>query len=127
MGLAEVFVDLQIVPGQPAHKAAIDVVQSWTGLEEQEEFATDLLQDSHHEFMTRVNKTRVEVKDPSDDELNDEKDVDSTGAGAGWGVDANTIDNFRLSLALWSISPNHVTMEQEICCIRRGRLHQRLD
>ena len=31
--LAEVLMNLQIVPGQPAHKAAIDAVQVWTGLE----------------------------------------------------------------------------------------------
>ena len=43
--LAEVLVNLQIVPAQPAHKAAIDAVQTWTGLKEQEEFATALLQD----------------------------------------------------------------------------------
>ena len=40
--LAEVLVNLQIVPDQSAHKAAIDAVQAWTGLEEQEEFATAL-------------------------------------------------------------------------------------
>ena len=34
--LAEVLVDLQIVPGRPAHKTAIDAVQAWTGLEKQE-------------------------------------------------------------------------------------------
>ena len=54
---AEVLVSLQIFPGQPAHKAAIDAVQAWTGLEEQEEFATALLQDSQDELMARVNKT----------------------------------------------------------------------
>ena len=44
--LAEVLVNLQIVPGQPAYKAATDAVQTWTGLEDQEGFATALLQDS---------------------------------------------------------------------------------
>ena len=39
--LAEVLVNLQIVPGPPAHKAAIDADQAWKGLEEQEEFATN--------------------------------------------------------------------------------------
>ena len=57
--LAEVLVNLQVVPGQPAHKAAIDAVQTWTGLEEQEEFATALLQNSQDELMARVNKTYV--------------------------------------------------------------------
>ena len=82
--LAEVLVNLQIVPGQPAHKAAIDVVQAWTGMEEQEEFANALLQDSHDELMARVNKTHV-AEDPSDDDLSDGADVESTGAGAGGG------------------------------------------
>ena len=68
--LAKVLVNLQIVPGQPAHKAANDAVQAWTGLEEQEEFATALLQDSQDELMARVNKTYV-VENPSDDELDD--------------------------------------------------------
>ena len=79
--LAEVLVNLQIVPGQFAHKASIDVVQSWTGMEEQEEFAIALLQDSHDELMARVNTTYVAEK-PSDDQLNDGDDVESTGAGA---------------------------------------------
>ena len=34
--------------------------------------------------MARINKTRV-VEDPSDNELNDGEDVESTGAGAGGG------------------------------------------
>ena len=60
--LAEVLlVNLQIVPGQPAHKAAIDAVQAWTGLEEQEEFATALLQDSQDELMARVNSNNSTI------------------------------------------------------------------
>ena len=51
-------------------------------MEEQEEFATALLQDSHDDLMARINKTR-EVEDPSNNELNDGEDVESTGAGAG--------------------------------------------
>ena len=78
--LAEVLVNLQIVPGQPAHKAAIDAVQAWTGLEEQEEFATALLQDSQGELMARVNKTHV-MENPSDDELDDGETVESTDEG----------------------------------------------
>ena len=78
--LAEVLVNLQIVPGQPAHKAAIDAVQAWTGLEEQEEFATALLQDSQDTLMARVNKTHIE-QDPSNDELDDGETVESTGEG----------------------------------------------
>ena len=78
--LAEVLVNLQVVPGQPAHKAAIDAVQTWTGLEEQEEFATALLQNSQDELMARVNKTYV-VENPSDDELDDDETVESTGEG----------------------------------------------
>ena len=65
---------------QPAHKDAIDAVQAWTGLEEQEEFATALLQDSQDELMATVNKTHV-VEDPSDDELDDGETVESTGEG----------------------------------------------
>ena len=49
-------------------------------LEEQEEFATALLQDSQDELMARVNKTHV-VEDPSDDELDDGETVESTGEG----------------------------------------------
>ena len=79
--LAEVLVNLQIVPGQPAHKAAIDAVQAWTGLlEEQEEFATALLHDSQDELMARVDKTYV-VENPSDDEPDDGETVESTGEG----------------------------------------------
>ena len=47
---------------QPAHRNAIDAVQAWKGLEEQEEFATALLQDSQ-------------------DELDDDETVESTGEG----------------------------------------------
>ena len=65
---------------QPTHKDAIDAVQAWTGLEEQEEFATALLQDSQDELMATVNKTHV-VEDPSDDELDDGETVESTGEG----------------------------------------------
>ena len=78
--LAEVLVNLQMVPGQPAHKAVIDAVQAWTGLEEQEEFAIALLQDSQDELMARVNKTYV-GENPSDDELDDGETVESTGEG----------------------------------------------
>ena len=78
--LAEVLVNLQIVPGQPAHKAAIDAVQAWTGLEEQEEFATALLQDLQGELMARVNKTHV-MENPSGDELDDGKTFESTDEG----------------------------------------------
>ena len=78
--LAEVQVNLEIVPDQPAHKAAVDAVQAWTGLEEQEEFATALLQDSQDELMARVNKTYV-VENPSDDALDDGETVESTGEG----------------------------------------------
>ena len=116
--LAEVLVNLQIVSGQPAHKAAIDAVQAWTGMEEQEEFANTLLQDSHDELMARVNKTYV-VEDPSDDDLNDGADVESTGAGAGGGSRCrhHRMQNFRLSLTLWSITPKHVAMtKQETFC-----------
>ena len=49
-------------------------------LEEQEEFATALLQDSQDELMARVNKTRV-VEDSSDDELDDGETLESTGGG----------------------------------------------
>ena len=50
--------------------------------------------------MARVNKTHV-VKDPSDNELNDREDVESTGAGAGGGeVDAATIVR-RTFVFLW--------------------------
>lgn len=84
--LAEVFLNLQIVPGQPAHKAAIGAVQAWTGLAEKEEFATNLLQDSHDELMARANNIRVYlVEDPNDDKLNDGEDVESTGTGTGGG------------------------------------------
>ena len=78
--LAEVLVNLQIVPGQPAHKAAIDAVQAWTGLEEQEEFATALLQDLQGELMARVNKTHV-MENPSGDELDDGETFESTDEG----------------------------------------------
>ena len=78
--LDEVLVNLQIVPGQPARKAAIDAVQAWTGLEEQEEFATALLQNLQDKLMVRVNKTHV-VEDPSDVELDDGETVESTGEG----------------------------------------------
>ena len=55
-------------------------------LEEQEEFATVLLQDSQDELMmARVNKMHV-VEDPSDDELDDGETVGSTGGGVvAWG------------------------------------------
>ena len=122
MELAQVLVNLQIVPGQPAHKAAIDAVQIWTGLEEQVDFAAALLQDSHDELMATVSKAHV-VEDPYDDELNDGEDVESTGAGAGGGGGRcryHRTQKFRLSLALWSISPNHVAMaKQETFCVRR--------
>ena len=60
-------------------------------MEEQEEFATALLQDSHDDLMARISKTRV-VEDPSDNVLNNREDVESTGARAGGGgVDAATI------------------------------------
>ena len=109
--LTEVLVNLQIVPCQPTHKAAIDAVQAWTGMEEQEEFANALLQDSHDELMARVNKTHV-VEDPSDDDLSDGADVESTGAGAGGGSRCrhHRVQNFRLFLALWSITPKHMAM-----------------
>ena len=68
--LVEVLVILQIVPAQPTHEVTIDDVRALTGLEEQEEFATALLQDSRAELMARGNKTWV-VEDPSDHELND--------------------------------------------------------
>ena len=61
-------------------KHASDAVQAWTGLEEQEEFATALLQDSQNELMARVNKTHG-VEDPSADELDDGEIVESTGEG----------------------------------------------
>ena len=48
---AEVLVNFQIVPDKPTHKTAIGAVEAWTGLEEQEEFVTALLQDSHDELM----------------------------------------------------------------------------
>ena len=76
--LAEVLVNLQIVPGQPAHKAAIRAVQTWTGLEEQEEFATALLQGSKDELMARVTKTHA-VEDSSGDEPDDSETVESAG------------------------------------------------
>ena len=59
-------------------KHASDAVQTWTGLEEQEEFATALLQDSQDELMAKANKTHV-VEDPSDDELEDGETVGSPG------------------------------------------------
>ena len=59
-------------------------VQAWTGLEEQEEFATTLLQDSHDELMASVNTTHV-VEDPSDDELNDVEDKTLRAPGRGRG------------------------------------------
>ena len=69
-------------------------------MEEQEELATALLQDSHDELMAGVNKTYV-VEDPFEDELNDEEDVEveSTGAGAG-GVDTAIIVR-RTLVFLW--------------------------
>ena len=91
--LAEVLVNLQIVAGEPAHKAAIDAVQAWTGLEEQEEFATALLQDSQDKLMARVNKTYV-VENPSDDELDDgerRNRWEHGRRGGSRGVDAATI------------------------------------
>ena len=45
-------------------------------LEEQEEFATALLQDSQDELMARVNKTHL-VENPADDEVDDGESVDS--------------------------------------------------
>ena len=62
MELVEVLVNLQIVPGQPTHKA-IDAVSVWTGLGELEEFTTALLRDSHDDLMATVNKTYV-VENP---------------------------------------------------------------
>ena len=78
--LAEVLVNLQIVPGQPAHKAAIDAVQTWAGLEERQQFATALWQNSQDEMMARVNETHV-GEDPSDDELDEGATAESTGEG----------------------------------------------
>ena len=119
--LAKVLVNLQIAPGQPAHKAAIDADQAWTGLEEQEEFATALLQDSQDELMARVNKTYV-VENPSDDELDDGETAESTGEGVvAGGRCRHHTQNSRLILALWSISPSHVAMtKQETFCVGRG-------
>ena len=76
--------------------------------------------------MSRVNKAHV-VEDPSDDELND------AGQGRGGGGDGyrhHRAQNFRFSLALWSISPHHVAMtKQEIFCVKAmmSFFHQRLD
>ena len=119
--LAEVLVNLQIVPGQPAHKAAIDAVQAWTGLEEQEEFATALLQDSQDELMARVSKTHV-MENPSDDELDDGETVESTDEGvvAGGSMPPPSYTELSYFLALWSISPSHVAMtKQETFCVGR--------
>ena len=43
-------------------------------------------------------------------------DVEGTGLGAGGGESRcrrHLTPNFRLSLALWSISPNHVAMKKQ--------------
>ena len=119
--LAEVLVSLQTVPGQPVHKAAIDAVHAWTGLEEQERFATALLQDSQDELMTRVNRTYV-VENPSDDELDDGETVESTGEGvvAGGSMPPPSYTELSCFFALWSISPSHVAMtKQETFCVER--------
>ena len=90
--LAEVLLNIQIVPGQPAHKAPIDAILAWTGLEEKVEFATALQQGSHHEWMARYGEQDIRSGYPCGKELNYGQDVESTGAGTGGGgVNAATI------------------------------------
>ena len=72
--------------------------------------------------MARVNKTHV-VEDPSDDELDDSETVESTGERvvAGGRCRHHHTQNFRLFLALWSISPSRVAMpKQKTFCVGRG-------
>ena len=96
-------------------------------LEEQKGFATALLQNSQDELIARVNKTHV-VGDPSDDELDDAKPLRARAKG--WWQEGRChhhhTHNFRIFLALWSISSSHVAMtKQEIVCVgRRCRLSE---
>ena len=112
--------------GEPPELSWLDCPQGrhgrGPGLEEQGEFATALLQDSHDELMARVNKTHV-VEDFSDDKLNDGEDrtLRARERGGGGSVPPPSYANFRLPLALWSISPNHLARtKQETFCVRRG-------
>lgn len=67
--LCDVLAHLNIVPGRPAHPAAIKSAKDWAGFEEQEGIAEVLLQDKHDVLMERVTNGYVEETSPSDHEL----------------------------------------------------------
>ena len=67
--LCEVLAHLDIVPGRPAHPAAIEAVQAWAELEDQLEIAEALTKDATDVLNERVNGTFADDTNPSDNEL----------------------------------------------------------
>ncbi|CAM9308872.1 unnamed protein product, partial [Ascophyllum nodosum] len=65
----EVFAHLDIVPGRPAHPAAIEAVQAWAKLEDQLEIVETLTKDATDVLNERVNGTFADDANPSDNEL----------------------------------------------------------
>ena len=70
--------NLDIVPGKPAHQAAIDATQAWAELEEQKEIAETFLLDAREVMLERLNNTfdEVMVDNPSDDGEQSDMDID---------------------------------------------------
>ena len=67
--LCEVLAHLDIVPGRPAHPAAIEAVQAWAELEDQLEIVEALTKDATDVLNERVNGTFADDANPSDNEL----------------------------------------------------------
>ena len=67
--LCEVLAHLDIVPGRPAHPAAIEAVQAWAELEDQLEIVEALTKDATDVLYERVNGTFADDANPSDNEL----------------------------------------------------------
>ena len=67
--LCEVLAHLDIVPGRPAHPAAIEVVQAWAELEDQLEIVEALTKDATDVLNERVNGTYADDASSSDNEL----------------------------------------------------------
>ena len=67
--LCEVLAHLDIVPGRPAHPAAIEAVQAWAELEDQLEIVEALTKDATDVLNERVNGTFADDANLSDNEL----------------------------------------------------------
>ena len=67
--LCEVLGHLDIVPGRPAHPAAIEAVQAWAELEDQLEIVEALTKDATDVLNERGNGTFADDANPSDNEL----------------------------------------------------------